>query len=252
MFMPEEWLTFRAARRHDLLINGGTLTRIFGHRHSRPVTVISSTLDDGDFHARADTCVNGEVVVLYAGFLRHEKRLETLIEAIAMLIRDGRSVRLRIVGSAEPPLYAELLRSQVRAAGLDAKVEFTGFIPLGDPLNNEYRSADIYVLPSASEGSARTLLEAASQSLPCVTTDVGGVRDVFIDGESALIVPPNDAAAMARAIARYIDEPELRRRCICNAYETAGRHTCRAFIQQIMEHLKKAHRHAGAKGNAKT
>ncbi len=252
MFAAEDALTFRAARRHTLLINGGGLTRVFGPRHPRPETVISSTLEDVDFHWRLDTHSNDEVVVLYVGFLRSGKRVETLIDACAMLLRAGRRVRLRVVGSAEPASYAESLQARARIAGLDSAAEFAGYVPFGAALRQEYRNADVYVLPSEAEGSARTLLEAASQSLPCVTTDVGSARDLFADGESALIVPRNDAAAIARAIARFMDEPDLRRRCIRNAYEIAGRHTCRAFIQHLVTRLAEAHRRAQPNSNSRT
>ncbi len=174
--------------------------------------------------------------------LRPAKRLETLIDAVAELASQGRAIRLRIIGAAEPPSYRDSLQRRAAARGLGTRVEFAGYVPLGPALNQEYRSADIYAFPSLTEGAARTLLEAAAQSLPCVLTDVGGVRDLFADGQSALVVPANDSAAMARAIGRFIDDGPLRRTCIANAYAIAAQHTCREFVRGMVQRLKAAAR----------
>lgn len=241
LFLPEELLTFRAARRHTLLINGGELTRIFGRRHPCPQTIFSSTLEEAEFYHRADTCTTEPVVLSYAGVLRPAKRLETLIDATAELVRQHRPVVLRLVGGGEPASYVDTLRRQVDKAGLRDRVTFVGHVL---DLNVEYRAADIYAFPSLTEGAARTLLEAASQSLPCVMTDVGGARDLFVDEQSALIVPPDNSPALARAIARFLDEPELRRRCIRNAYAMAAGHLCRDFIRGMVGHLNEAQERA--------
>lgn len=243
MFWPEELLTFRAARRHTLLLNGGEIAALYGSRHPAPETVFSSTLEPADFFRRIDTCQGDAITVLYVGVLRPAKRLETLIDAVASLSRAGRNLRLRIVGTGDPASYVDTLRKHVCSAGLEQHVDFVGYVPLGDCLNAEYRAADIYAFPSLTEGAARTLLEAASQSLPCVMSDVGGARDLFHDGESGLLVPPDDPAAMGHAIARFIDDGELRRRCIRNAYEMAQRHTCGDFIRGLVRRLAEARPH---------
>jgi glycosyltransferase involved in cell wall biosynthesis len=244
IFLPEELLVFRAARRHSLLINGSDLARQFGPRHPHPETVISSSLEESDFFQREDTCGTGTARILYAGMLRPAKRVETLIDAVASLVQHGRRLQVRIVGSGDPPSHVAALKDRVRRLGLEPMVHFAGYVPLGEPLQREYRNADLFVMPSITEGSPRALLEAAASSLPCVTTDVGSARDLFLDEESALIIPPDDPAVMARAIARFLDEPELRRRCIRNAYATATRYTCRAFICHIVQKLRESADHA--------
>jgi glycosyltransferase involved in cell wall biosynthesis len=237
LFLIEETLVLRAARRHVLLLNGGDVARAFGHRHPMPEMVFSSTLEEDEFFQRDDTCTGPEALILYTGFLRWAKGLEDLMEAVATLVREGRKVRLRLVGSADPPAYLNILRERARALGLEGLVELPGYVPLGGPLNAEYRAADIYAFPSYSEGAARTLLEASSQSLPGVFTDVGGARELFADGESALLVPVADPAALALALARYLDDPELRKRCIRNARAVAARHTCGDFIRFLVRRL---------------
>lgn len=71
-------------------------------------------------------------------------------------------------------------------------------------------ASDLFVLPSYREGIPRTVLEAASMALPIVTTNVPGCRDVVEDGVNGLLVPARNAEALARAILRLIERPELR------------------------------------------
>ena len=227
-----------------MLICGRDCTNVYGPRHPRPVTVFPSVVSEAEMYQRDDTCTGQQPVILYTGMLRPAKRLETLIDAAGLLIAEGRQLRLRLVGYAEPHDYLADVAAAGNAAGLQESVEFVGYVPLGDPLNREYRGADIYAFPSLHEGAARTLLEAASQSLPLVMTDVGSARDLFADGESALIVPPDDPAAMARAIARYLDEPDLRRRCIRNGHTMARSRSLEKFMDEMTEHLRQAQRRA--------
>lgn len=71
---------------------------------------------------------------------------------------------------------------------------------------------DVVALPSYREGLPKGLIEAAACALPLVTTDVPGCRHVVTDGVEGLLVPPRDAPALARAIARLDDDPALRAR----------------------------------------
>ena len=75
-----------------------------------------------------------------------------------------------------------------------------------------YASAHIAVLPSYREGLPKSLLEAASCGRPIVTTDVPGCRAVVQDGENGFLVPPQDPTALAQALARLIEAPDLRTR----------------------------------------
>jgi glycosyltransferase involved in cell wall biosynthesis len=111
---------------------------------------------------------------------------------------------------------------------------------MGDDLNKEYRTADIFAFPSATEGAACSLLEAAANSLPIITTNVGSARDLFVDGESALIIPPNDPVEIAIALRRYIEDPALRKKCMQNARLSAGGRDVNRHVTVILEYLNKA------------
>ena len=241
LFWPEELLTFRTAKRHTLLLNGSAVAEAYAHKHPSPEKIISSTLEDTDFHLRRDTCQGDTIRVLYTGVLRPAKRIETLIDATYKLAQSSNiRLELRIVGPYEDENYFRSLLNRIDNLQLNDNVSFGGYVPLGIPLNNEYRNADIYAFPSLTEGAARTLLEASSHSLPCVITNVGGASDLFQHENNALLIPPDNSVAMADAILRFIEDGELRRRCIRNAFQMAKSETCAAFISEMVRRLSES------------
>jgi glycosyltransferase involved in cell wall biosynthesis len=94
-----------------------------------------------------------------------------------------------------------------------------------DQLADMYRRAETFAVGSPLEGFGFPGLEALASGVPLVTTDNGGCREYAVDGETALIVPPDDPAAMAHAISRLRSDPELRSRLVEKGLETARRFT---------------------------
>ena len=92
-----------------------------------------------------------------------------------------------------------------------------GHIANGDQVIQEYRNADIFVLPTlGGEGFPRVLYEALSQSLPIVTTNVCGIPRKLIPNELGLFAPPGDLEAMSNQIERLIKDSSLRQKLINN------------------------------------
>src|SRR5207237_2689710 len=86
-----------------------------------------------------------------------------------------------------------------------------GFVPPLE-LQRLYARAAVVACPSRREGFGVACLEAMAHARPVVATDVGGLRDLVVDGETGLVVPPRDAAALRAALTRLLGDPELRRR----------------------------------------
>jgi glycosyltransferase involved in cell wall biosynthesis len=141
----------------------------------------------------------GERVVLTVGRLSHEKGQEHLIRAAAAW-RD----RARVVIAGDGPDRPRLERL-AREIGCRDSVVFAGLTP---HVAAFYSIADVFVLPSLSEGSPNALLEAMAAGLPIVATDVGGVPEIAADGVNALLVPPRDRDALARAVKTLLDDRE--------------------------------------------
>ncbi len=224
------WLTNGA-----LLCNGGALASV--HASPRTTEIVSSTLRDSEFYYRTDTCQGPVVRILFVGFIRPEKGIEHLLDAVSQLRRDV-PWELEIVGPAEFPDYCAKLHCIAAALGIRERVRWEGYVPNGEPLFERMRSADLLVLPSLSEGTPHVLVEARANALPCISTRVGGVPSTVTDGYDALLVPPKNARALARAIERVINDAGLRRKLIRNGLRAARQQTLDRFIQAVLRELR--------------
>jgi glycosyltransferase involved in cell wall biosynthesis len=144
------------------------------------------------------------VTVISVGRLRAPKDFLTLVRAAARL--EAGSFRVRIAGDGPD---RRRLVEEVERLGLADAVELLGTQPDVDALLAE---ADVFVLSSASEGLPMSVLEAMAAGLPVVASAVGGVPELVQEGDTGLLVPPGDPAALAAALARLVEEPELRER----------------------------------------
>ena len=152
------------------------------------------------------------------------------IAAISRL-RSESSVVLYVIGDG--PLRTELETLCVRL-GVQEKVVFTGF---QEAMDTWYASLDALLMPSRHEGLPYALIEAMGAGLPIVASDVGGIREVLTDGETGLIVPPEDCAALARAIETLAASPELRQRLGHSASRFARAHLSAAQMTSAYEEL---------------
>jgi len=140
----------------------------------------------------------------WAGRLSAEKGPDVMVSALARL--DDPTVRLSMLGDG--PKAAALRGGGAAAAGVAERVTWHGVVPAAGRL---LRAFDVFVLSSRTEGTPMVLFEAMAAGVPVVTTAVGGVPDVVSDTE-ALLVPPNDPAALAAAISAVLGDPAGARR----------------------------------------
>jgi glycosyltransferase involved in cell wall biosynthesis len=145
---------------------------------------------------------NPEGPVVTVARMSPEKDIETLIRAI------GLAAPLRLVVAGDGPCLPQL-RQLVTQLGLDERVRFLGQVRDVPGLLSR---ASLFVLPSLTEGISLTLLEAMASSLAVVTTRVGGNPEVVADGETGLLVPPGNPAALVAALLRLNEDLDLRRR----------------------------------------
>ena len=137
------------------------------------------------------------------GRLSEEKRPLLLVRAFAQVIERVAGARLAFAGTG--PLEGEL-RALVKELGLEGKVALLG---KRDDVPELHRGASVYVLPSASEGSPNALLEALAAGTPTVATEIAGVAEIARGEREALLVPRDDAAALARGIVRLLEDRAL-------------------------------------------
>lgn len=140
--------------------------------------------------------------------LRAEKNHAMLLRAAAALAPRRPSLHVVIVGDGLEHPDARALPELVRSLGLAGRVHFAGFVA---PRDRSHAAFDVSVLSSDHEGFPNTLVEAMAVGRPVVSTDVGGVRDAVVNGETGLLVPSGDASAMADAIGALLDDSERAR-----------------------------------------
>jgi len=143
------------------------------------VTLIPNGVDTTLFHPSRARPERAEKIVVFVGRFTPQKNLFTLIDAIA-LIQDLK-VKLALVGDGE--LREDLEKYAVKRG---ISFEFKGVVP-HEELPGVLNNADVFVLPSLIEGHPKVLLEAMSCGVPCVGTDVQGIRDIIQDGKNGLL-----------------------------------------------------------------
>jgi len=136
----------------------------------------------------------------------HRGLVEAFILLRAQLPEHAQRLKLSIVGDG--PLLAQV-REQVAAAGITDAVWLPG---ARADIAEVLQTFTVFVLPSFAEGTPVSMLEAMASSLPVVASKVGGIPEVVVEGEHGMLVPPGDVTALAGALARYVQAPELARR----------------------------------------
>jgi len=184
---------------------------------------------DGSIHPRMAELARAGPVICALTLLRPGKGLETLIDATPALL--ARHPRTQIaIGGEGPDLDA--LRSRALARGVGDAVHFIG--PCADPLG-VLRGAEIFVHPSWAEAFPYVILEAMSIALPIVASDVGGIGEALVDGESGLLVPLGDEEALARTLIGLLDDADRRTRMGTAAkLRVEQRFTRAAMIDRLM------------------
>jgi L-malate glycosyltransferase len=158
-------------------------------------------------------------VVGTVGQLRRVKDIPLLIRGYAGVRADLRR-RLLLAGyfdDAEEEAWSHVL---VEEFGLTDQVKLTGSFPHREVFNH-LRAMHVYVQSSAYEGLPNALLEAARLGVPLVATSVGGMREVLVAGQSALLVPHGEPASLARAIERVLEDAGLARQLSAGARRLA-------------------------------
>jgi len=161
---------------------------------------------------RDGSTANDPLTVLSVGRLVEKKGTDILLDALALLPDD---LHWRLVHVGGGPLRKALER-QAAALGLGDRIQWRGAMAQGELLTL-YQSSDLFALASRiaqdgdRDGLPNVLMEAQSQAVPVVATDVSAIHELIIDGETGVLVPPQDPQALARALQALMRDPARRR-----------------------------------------
>lgn len=195
--------------RHVIAVSGAVERNLIAHGE-RPdrVTVIHNGMPVPDLAADRDRLraeldlAPGDFALVNAGRFVADKRQALLLD---MLDQLPPSVRLYLIGDSNTG-YG---RTVAERASDDPRVRLLGYRA---DVQRLLPAFDAYVSSSSREALGLSLVEASAASLPCVATAVGGVPEVVVDGETGLLTPADDAAALAAAVKRLIDDAAFAQR----------------------------------------
>lgn len=207
--------------------------------------IVSSSLFQSEMKPRADFDLQTPPRLLFVGYLRPEKGVDTLLKAFTKL-RRKRELKLTLAGGSDRPSGAEsLIKESIKRNPFCDDISILGTIDFGEELFELYRTHDIYLLPSLSEGTPRTLVEARSFGCPVIATNVGGIPSSVKDGVDGLLVPPSDADAMADAVEKLLNDDVLRRQLVSEGMRRSSDFTLENFAANIVAELKLVAEEAG-------
>ncbi|MGH3609701.1 MAG: glycosyltransferase family 4 protein, partial [Pseudonocardiaceae bacterium] len=168
--------------------------------------VIRCSVDANVFRPPDSRDGDGAPEILCIGRLVPEKGHAVLLEALAHLRERGYGFQATIAGGGPA---ADAITERARELDLLGRVTLPG--PIGqDEILSYYGAASIFCMPSFIEGLPGVIFEAMATELPVVSTWITGVPELVLNGETGYLVPPGRALEMADALARLLDDPELR------------------------------------------
>ena len=152
---------------------------------------------------------DGPITVGIAARMLEDKGIRPLVEAQSILHRRGQNISLLLAGDPDPANRSSISESEMSGFASRPGIEWLGHVK---NIRDLWSRCHIAALPSRREGMPKSLLEAAAFGRPIIATDVPGCRDVGVQGENAILVPVDDANALANAIELLAKDKSMRDR----------------------------------------
>ena len=225
-----------AARVVPVTVVGPAIERHYGGPRPGVLNMTVSLMRAADVAAEPPARREGPVHLVTVGRIDREKNPLLLVEALAELerLRPG-GYRLSWAGVGP---MTEAVRQRAEQLGVAPRLQLLGFVPFGARLVELYRSADVFVHVSLTEGVPAVLVEALAAGAPVVATDVGGVASAIDGGRAGLLVPPDDLGALVSAILRMEQDAELRERSVRRGIELAREATLEVQAERVARFLR--------------
>ncbi len=198
-------------------------------RSPRTIQIVPFGVDLEQFSPAASLPADSRI-----GTLRHLEAnygLDTLIAALPLVLSRYPDLHLLIGGAGS---LHQMLKQQAQTLGIGRAVKFLGRIPHAD-VPDFLRSLSIFAMPSRAEAFGVAALEAQACGVPVVASQVGGLPEVVRDGETGLLVPPENPAALANALIALLDDPQRRAALGLNGRQwVRERYSWRSNVAQML------------------
>jgi len=200
----DRYIVISEATREKLLAHGVKPERIvIVHCGFDPKVAAAARAEAANAVSAAPSIMTASRLVVY-------KRVDLVVQAVALLRDRHPDLRLRIIGQGPE---RSRLESLAREVGVDDRVEFLGFVPSHDDVMREIATASVFVSASEIEGFGISVVEAAAVNVPFVITDIPVFREVTRDGTGGLLFRRGDASDLANQIDRLLVDSALRAAC---------------------------------------
>jgi len=188
---------------------------------SNEISVIPNFVDTKRFsrkdrnHFKDALCPNGEKVITHVSNFRKVKRTQDVVKIFAEVLKSNRNVKLLLVGDGPERAATEQL---CREYGICDEIRFLG---KQEPVEEILSISDLFLMPSASETFGLAALEAMSCEVPAITSNIGGLPELNIDGETGFLCDLGDLDTFTKKILLLLDDEDLRSKMAGQARERA-------------------------------
>lgn len=204
-YLPEFWLTLKAARRSTVYTNGPHIKDRLANHNIKATSVISSTVFKKDLHSDFNPLPinNNSLIFTYIGYIRFAKGMNCLLDFCKEMKRRGINYVFHIIGDGE---MMEDVKIFIKKELLEEKIILHGHISNRTEINEILRGSDLFFFPSLSEGSPRVIIEAMAQGVPVMSTPVGALPKTFSNGETIRFFDFNDVNGAIKIVQEYIKD----------------------------------------------
>jgi len=211
----------------------GELIREYYH-YDKEIPVVNNGISLTKATSSMDELKKDNFIILNAGNFKVAKDHFTLIEAFNKFQKMHDNARLWLLGDGVLGDFTirKEIEKKIQEYNLNDKVILFGNV---SNVNDYLKSADIFVLSSIYEGFPLCLLEALSEGLPIVSTDVGGISDIVVDGENGFLVKPKDSDAIVEKCDLLYNNKELREEISKNALKSSYKFDIKNCAKQYEE-----------------
>lgn len=227
---------FGAAFMRDLYAAGGSVFerhRVIHNGVKQTGHAAASAVD------RSRLVAPGTLHLLFAGRLVDLKGAHTAVAAMPLLDPAALGVariQLTLLGDTQDAAYMTQLHAAIAASGQTANIVLQPSVP-EDQLPALFNAHDIYLFPSLYEPFSLTLIHALALGIPTIASNIGGNPEIIADGESGLLFPKGDAAALAGAVRRLALDGALRARLAAGGSRSASRFTFERMVSEMADFL---------------
>lgn len=230
-YIPEFILTLLSAKFSTVYTNGHHISSKLKKLGINATAVVSSTVKECDLKMPTRQLSRNRINLIYVGYLRYAKGLNTLLELLSKLEKESVDYSFNIVGDGE--MYEEI-NHFVQINHLQKKVLLHGHIDDRVYLNNLLQESDLFFFPSLSEGSPRVIIEAIAQGVPVLSTPVGSVPKVFEEGIDIRLFDFNDSDSALDVIKDFVNDSssfiDLRNKAF---FKVKSNYTIETFLSKI-------------------